>query len=88
MMSLEYTRKGKIGITIISIWLIVSSIFAIGGIMLMLSHIQSNVDMNQVVIDYYIAIGGLLSIMFGTMIIFGFSGTDAYADWYEWKDYT
>lgn len=87
-MSLEYTRKGKIGITIISIWFIISTIFAVGGIIFIQLHTSdfSNINMNQVTMDYYISVGGLISIIVGTTILFTFKGINDNVDWYEWKE--
>lgn len=86
-MSLEYTKKGKIGILIIVVWFIVSGILTLGGIILMQMHTQDilNANMDQVTFDYWIAVGGLISLMVGSTIIFGFTGMSSHLDWYEWK---
>ena len=87
-MSIEYTKKGKIGISIIAIWIIVSAILAFSGIGLMALNMQGTptTNIDQLTIYYCIAIIGMASLMFGTMIIFGFRGFDSHSDWYEWKE--
>lgn len=88
-MSYEYTRKGKIGVTIIAIWFVVSAILTLGGIASFLIHTQDipNANINQITIDYYIAVSGIASLMIGSVIALCCgSGMSSHLDWYEWKE--
>jgi len=87
-MSYVYTRKGKIVACIIIIWFVTSFVVALSGMLLLQTHLQTfPINNNQVTIDYYIVIGGLISLMFGAMIVgYGFNGFGSCLDWCEWKE--